>query len=360
VELKYRRCGKSNLELSHIGLGCWSFGGGDYWGAQDQKDVNKVVRKAVDLGVNYFDTAEGYNEGRSEQSLGEAIRGISRTQIIIGTKVAPSNAFPESLRKSCEESLNRLRTDYIDLYMVHWPIHIPAIKFYTSDPAVLSEPPRVREAFETLLKLQEEGKIRHIGVSNFGRQPLDEALGIVPEIAANQLAYSLISRAIEWEILSYCQEKGIGVLAYMPLWQGLLTEGFSSMAELPAVRRRTRHFSAPKNPLARHGEEGAEEETEKAVRSIQEIARRLEVPVAQVALKWSISRSGISCSIVGARSLQQLETNVESALLDLPDDVIEELNKITRPLKEKLGPSFDYFESRANDRTRYRQEIAGL
>jgi aryl-alcohol dehydrogenase-like predicted oxidoreductase len=352
--LKYRCCGTTDLELSVIGLGCWSFGGGDYWGPQDQGEVDAIVRRALDLGVNYFDTAEGYNEGRSEQSLGEAIQEFPRGEIVIGTKVAPSNTFPETLRKCCEQSLLRLGTDYIDIYMVHWPIHVPAIKFYTSDQAILRNPPSATEAFETLLALKKEGKILHIGVSNFGKSPLDEALTTAPVIAVNQLAYSLIARAIEWEILPYCQQKGVGVLAYMPLWQGLLTDRISSMEDLPPVRRRTRHFDCRSSPLARHGERGAEEETEATLRLIRELARCLELPAAQLALSWSFAHSGIVSSIVGARSVKQLETNVESASLSASPAVIAELNEITRPLMEKLGPSFDYFEGATNDRTQYR------
>jgi len=335
--LMYRHSGTVDLELSVIGLGCWSFGGGDYWGPQDQNEVNQVVRKAIELGVNYFDTAEGYNEGRSEESLGLAVSGIPRESIVIGTKVAPSNTHPGILRACCEESLRRLNTDYIDIYMVHWPIHLAAIKFHTSDQAILSNPPNAPEAFETLGRLKTEGKIRQIGVSNFGRQPLDEALSVTPEIAVNQVAYSLISRAIEWDILPYCQNKGIGILAYMPLWQGLLTDAFSGMSDLPPVRRRTRHFNAQNSPLKR----------------IRELAARLEIPVAQLALNWSFAHPGVVSSVVGARNVKQLEDNVKSADLHIPPQVIAELNEISRPLMEKLGPSFDYFENTQTDRTYY-------
>lgn len=351
--MKYRRCGTCDLELSVIGLGCWSFGGGDYWGPQSQNDVRKIVSAAVDMGINYFDTAEGYNEGRSEESLGEAIREYPRDSVVIGSKVAPHNTYPDSLRASCENSLRRLDTDYIDLYMVHWPIHLPAIKFETTDPAILSQPPSPTEAFETLVKLQDEGKIRQIGVSNFGTGPLYEALSAAPGIAANQLAYSLVSRAIEWEILPVCQKKGIGVLAYMPLWQGMLTDAFSTMDALPQVRRRTRHFNSENSPLSRHGETGAEKETESALSSIRDLASQIDIPVAQLALNWSFSHPGILSSVVGARNLEQLETNVKSASLSMSAEVIADLNEITRPLKEKLGPSFDYFEGTESDRTNY-------
>jgi aryl-alcohol dehydrogenase-like predicted oxidoreductase len=282
-----------------------------------------------------------------------AIRELPREEIVIGSKIAPSNVYPEKLRLNCEQSLRRLGQDYLDIYMVHWPIHLPAIRFHTNDPEVLSRPPRATDAFETLQALQQEGKIFHIGVSNFGIGPLDEALSIVPRIAVNQLAYSLVSRAIEWEILPYCQQKGVGVQAYMPLWQGLLTDGFSSWKQLPPIRLRTRHFSSHQNPLARHGEPGAEKEIDDVMRQIREVARRLDIPLAQLALRWSYARSGITSTVVGARSVDQLESNLRSTQLAMKDSVIAQLNEITRPLKEKLGPSFDYFEGTENDRTQY-------
>ena len=116
-----RHCGTSDLVLPILGIGCWSFGGGDYWGAQSQREVDAVVRFAVVHGCNFFDTAESYNEGASEASLGAALRGIPRDQFIVGTKVSPGNTEPATLVKHCEASLRRLQLDYIDLYMVHWP-----------------------------------------------------------------------------------------------------------------------------------------------------------------------------------------------------------------------------------------------
>ena len=133
-----------------LGTGCWAFGGGDYWGTQDQKDVTSVVHASVDLGINYFDTAEAYNEGRSEVSLSNAIIGIARDKLVIGTKVSPSNCYKNSLIEHCESSLNRLRTDYIDLYMIHWPIHPHSIRHFTHDQKVIESPPSIEQAIEAL------------------------------------------------------------------------------------------------------------------------------------------------------------------------------------------------------------------
>jgi aryl-alcohol dehydrogenase-like predicted oxidoreductase len=330
-------------------VGCWSFGGGEYWGEQAQNDAEEVVRRAIDLGITYFDTAEVYNDGRSELSLGQAIRGVPRDKIVIGTKISPSNTGPEVLPQHCEGSLKRLGTDYLDLYMVHWPITPHAIGHFTEEPIPC---PSVEEAMQSLRKLQEEGKIRYIGVSNFAAPKLKEVLDTEAVIAVNELPYSLLARAIEYEILPLCQELGIGVVGYMPLWQGLLTDRFASLDELPVWRRRTRHFDARKNHLTRHGEPGAEEETWQAVVEVREIARELGLKTADVDLRWALANRGVSCVLAGARTKQQLEANAAAAAEELPEVALQRLGRVTEALKNKLGLGFDYFESTANDRTR--------
>ena len=141
--MELRRCGNSDLTLSTLGFGCWSFGGGTYWGDCNQADADAVVRRAVELGINYFDAAEAYNAGRSEEALGKALRGIPRDKVIVGTKVSPSNCYAETLPQHCEASLRRLGLDYVDLYMIHWPIHPHSIRHFTSDEAVIRNPPTV-------------------------------------------------------------------------------------------------------------------------------------------------------------------------------------------------------------------------
>jgi aryl-alcohol dehydrogenase-like predicted oxidoreductase len=171
--MERKNCGNLILTLPILGIGCWSFGGGSYWGEQDQRDVDAVVDMALDIGCNYFDTAEAYNDGTSEESLGKALKA-RRSEALIGTKVNPSNTNPNTLREHCEASLRRLQTDTIDLYMIHWPIHQHSIKHFTKDESVINNPPSVAKAFETMTKLQEEGKIRYTGVSNFGVKQLTE------------------------------------------------------------------------------------------------------------------------------------------------------------------------------------------
>ncbi|MFB3902167.1 MAG: aldo/keto reductase [Acidobacteriota bacterium] len=348
--MQIRECGKTGLKLSELGIGCWSFGGGeaDYWGPQNQRDAEEVVRCAVDLGVNYFDTAEAYNAGRSESGLGQATRGISRDSIVIGTKLSPSNAFPGLVTEHCEASLKRLGTDYIDLYMIHWPLTLKGIHQFDRSITI---PPVVDEVFAELTRLRDQGKIRYIGVSNFGCERLDEAVRTGAGIAVNQLPYSLVSRAIEWEILPACAGRGIGVVGYMALQQGLLSDRYRSLDQLPALRRRTRHFDSRKVSLARHGENGAESELAEALSKIHSLARELNTSVSNLALTWCVARPAVTCTLAGARNARQLIENVRAFASPPSADVIRRLDEITLPLKKKMGPSFDYWESRANDRT---------
>src|SRR5690348_14272086 len=130
--MKTRKLGNSDLYLSVLGMGCWQYGGGEYWGKQNQSDVNAVVHRAIDEGINFFDTAEVYNNGESEKSVGLAIRG-KRNQVILGSKVSPNHAFPGMLTEHCNASLQRLNTDYIDLYMLHWPFNSTAVAHFADN-----------------------------------------------------------------------------------------------------------------------------------------------------------------------------------------------------------------------------------
>jgi aryl-alcohol dehydrogenase-like predicted oxidoreductase len=343
-----RRCGSSTLKLPILGMGCWSYGGGDYWGPQDQADVDAVVRYAIEHGCNFFDTAEAYNDGASESSLGAALRDVPREQVIIATKVSPSNADPRTLVKHCEASLGRLRTDYIDLYMVHWPLTPHAIRHFTTEEIPT---PSVQAAFEALQGLQQAGKIRHIGVSNFGTAKLVEALTTGAQIVVNELPYSLLTRAIECEALPFCRSNGIGVLGYMTLLQGVLSDKYATLADLPEIRRRTRHFHYRSTPLARHGTVGAEKETLEALIGIREVAHRWHLSTPELALQWAMAGQGITSCLCGARQLEELKQNLKAAREPLDQELVAELNRITAPLLHKLGPSFDYYENPANDRT---------
>lgn len=339
----------SGLELSVLGTGCWTFGGGTYWGEQNQKDVNDVVQESVRLGINYFDTAEAYNEGRSESSLGMAIAGIPRDKFLIGTKVSPSNCYPDTLLEHCEASLKRLNTDYIDLYMIHWPIHPHSIRHFTEDASVIQNPPGIESAIETLRKLKQQGKIRNFGVSNFSQTRLKNLP--LDEISVNELPYNLLCRAIEYDTLNTCQENGIGVIGYMALLQGILADIYPTLSDIPVWQRRTRHFNCKSTKECRHGEAGAEEETNLVLKGIRGICKETGFTMAEIAVKWILENPAITCTLVGSRNISELEANVNAVRQPLEREIKLELDRITLPVMEKLGNHFDYYESAENDRT---------
>jgi aryl-alcohol dehydrogenase-like predicted oxidoreductase len=334
--MERRTCENTGLTLPVLGIGCWAFGGNesDYWGVQEEAEIERVVNAALDAGANYFDTAEGYNDGRSEEALGRALKK-RRAEAVIGTKVSPSNARPDLLRRSCEASLKRLQTDYLDLYMPHWPL-----TEYPIEPAV-----------ETLAALRAEGKIRHVGLSNFGKQQLREAAGTGVPLATDQVCYNLLSRAIEFEILPECRRQGIGVVAYMPFQQGLLTGKFSTLDEIPPVRLRTRHFLGSR-PLSRHGEAGAEAEVLAVLEGLRSISKESGLPLAHLALAWLIQRPGVACALAGIRSLAQLQEGLAGAAVRLSPDLLQRLDQYSEPLKQKLGQNADYFQGVEGSRIR--------
>jgi len=348
--MKYRKIINTDLKLSLMGTGCWAFGGGEYWGAQSQKDANDVVHASVANGINYFDTAEVYNEGRSESSLGVAIQGISRDKLIIGTKVSPSNTYAGTLEKHCEASLRRLQLDCIDIYMLHWPIHPHSMRHFTSDEQIINHPPPLQEVFDGLKNLQKAGKIKYIGLSNFSYKRLNEDIPEDVQVVVNELPYNLLCRGIEFDTLPYCSNNGIGTIGYMTLLQGILTGKYAALSDIPEWQRRTRHFNCSGTPLCRHGESGFEKETAIALMKIKEIAHQSGVNSGLLATQWALA-SGMTCSLVGARNTAQLEENIKAAEGDLDRQLVLQLNEATLELKEKLGNHFDYYENKLNDRT---------
>jgi len=335
--------------LPALGLGCWAFGGGSYWGAQSQGDVDAVIGRSLELGLDFFDTAEVYNEGASEESLGRALRG-RRTEAIIGSKVSPNHAYRDTLRLHCEASLRRLGTDWIDIYMLHWPLSSNSLRHFTSEQARIDRPPTIQEALEALETLRREGKIRHIGLSNFGPVQMAEALKTGVPITINELPYNLMMRAAEFAALPFCRERGIGVLGYSSLMQGILSRRWGSFDELAGVRLRTRHFSGSR-PGSRHGEAGIEAEAFAALGAVADLAEGLGVPMSKLALAWAISNPAVTCTLVGCRNLSQLEENVAALSYSLEPEIKRRLDAATAEVKAKLGPVLDYFQSRETARS---------
>jgi aryl-alcohol dehydrogenase-like predicted oxidoreductase len=332
--VRRRRLGQSELDVSVLALGCWALAGGSGWGEQDEQQAVATIHAALDHGINFLDTAEAYGGGKSEDLVGKALLG-RRDEAIVATKISPSHCDPARIRSYCEASLRRLQTDYIDHYIVHWPV--------TNYP--------VDDAFAAMQDLKGEGKIRSIGLSNFGAGQLGEGLRSGVQIDADQLCYSLLSRAIEFEILPLCRAQQVSVTAYMPLMQGLLTGKFESPGDVPDFRARTRHFGRERE-RARHHEPGAEAETFAAIDAIRAIAAEIGAPMADVALAWVIAQPGLTCAIAGARRPDQVARNVGATELELPYEMINRLNVTTEALKRKLGPNADYWHSFEDRRTR--------
>ena len=321
--MQYKSLGNTDIKVSEFALGCWPFAGGKVWGPQDDNVSISTVHAALDKGITFFDTAEGYNDdSHSEEVLGRALAG-RRSEAVIATKISPPHLLPDIVEETVDASLQRLQTDYIDLYQIHWPNHDQPIE----------------DSFYALIKMRDAGKIRSIGVCNFGVQDLGEALGS-SEIVTDQLPYNLLWRPIEVEIQPKCLDNNVGLICYSPLAQGLLTGRYSSADDVPDGLSRSRLFSDSR-PLANHGEDGCEEEAFDAIAKVIEIADRLGEHPAKVSLAWVRSRPGITSLLVGARSPAELDLNIPAFEYELPDGVADQLSAITEPVKAKLGSNAD-------------------
>ncbi len=332
--MEYRKLGKSELKVSVLSFGAWQIGDPNYWGPGGGAEADAVIKAAMDAGINFFDTAESYGGGESERQLGKAL-GNRRKDVCVASKVSPENCAPGKLRQSCEASLQRLGTDYIDLYQVHWPF----------DGA------GAEDVYQEFARLQDEGKIRYIGVSNFG--PIDllrSALQHAPVIS-NQIGYNLLFRAIEYEILPMCQRHGLGILAYMPLMQGLLAGRWSRVEDVPVVRRRTRHFASSREQT-RHQEDGCEQLLFKTLDGIARVAEHEGTTMATLSLAWVMARPGVSSVMVGCRRPEQIERNLAAVGVELRPEVVKQLDELTHPIKEHLGANADLWQGGAESRIR--------
>lgn len=291
----HRTLGTTDLNLSVIGLGTWAIGGGEWkfgWGDQDDSAAIACIRKAVEVGINWIDTAAVYGFGQSEVLVGKALKEIpAADRPLIATKCGRTNLGGGEIGKSlmrdsviaeCEESLQRLDVDCIDLYQVHWP-----------------EPDeQIEEGWQTLVELKEQGKVRHIGVSNHSADQLKRLAAIHP-VASLQPPYSMLTRECESELLPYCGENGIGVVCYSPMGKGLLTGRFT--AERAASLSEKDHRSRDPRFLSPQLEVNLA-----FVARIESIAQDLGWTVAEVAIAWVLRREEVTSAIVGARSPEQI------------------------------------------------------
>lgn len=325
--MEYRRLGQTDMIVSAVCMGGWSVSTKDFfWDGQIREDSIEALHAALEAGINFFDTAPAYGDGDSEEILGEAL-GPHRKEVILATKIGAQDLVdPGSIRRCCETSLRRLKTDYIDLYQVHWPnVELPLEPIY-----------------EALWRLKAAGMVRAIGVSNFGVSCLSELLEI-GHAESNQLPYSLLWRAVEHQIAPMCVANGIGIICYSPLCQGILTGKFASADDVPEKRARTRLFSGDR-PLSRHGERGCEAEAFAALGAIRKIAAAIGQPMSLVAMAWLLHQAGVTSVVAGARNASQASENARAAELKLSDDVLQRLSAVTDEVKRLVGRNADAWD----------------
>ncbi|MDC7232127.1 MAG: aldo/keto reductase [Spirochaetales bacterium] len=311
---------------SKIVYGC--MGGAGAFGKQDELDSIDALKTAYKVGIRFFDTAEMYGDGYSEQLLSRSLNDV-RKDIRISSKVSPHNMSYKGIIEACERSLNNLDTDYIDLYLLHWPNReIP-----------------LDESFEALKQLQKEGKILKYGVSNFGKKDLEDALKL-GEVSANQVAYHLLFRAVEHEVIPLCKSSSVPLMCYSSLMQGLLTGKYKTLSDFPENRARIRLFDSRKWPQCRHGEFGQEEKGEMALNMLHKIAEGSGIPMAKLAIGWLKAQNAVGGVLVGTRNGEQSHKLTELMDINLSDDLLDALDDATDALKIALGNNIDMWDHR--------------
>lgn len=326
--MNLRKLGSSDLMIGTVGIGTWSYGSNenDYWGKQEQSDVDMAVKCAIDKGINFFDTAIVYNGGRSEEALGKAIKG-RRDKAVICDKIS-NRVEPEDYEDSVDLMLKHLDMEYMDLLLLHWPC-----KKIDDNKSRL----------DAMVKMIDTGKVKNIGVSNFGLKQLDSIKEFLPYVCANELGHNILSRGIETGIAQKCMENEIGIIGYSPLFQGLLTGKYKTIDEIPSNYARTRHFKSERGGSAKAGFD-VEEEILIILEELKRISEKLNITPAQLSLAWSISKPGIAAAIVGSRNEKQLNSNVKAANLMLPQWAIDKIDEMSWPIVDKIGSSPDYYK----------------
>jgi aryl-alcohol dehydrogenase-like predicted oxidoreductase len=313
--MQTRKLGNSDLHITPVGYGAWAIGGSGWqfgWGAQDDSESIAAIHRALELGVNWIDTAAVYGLGHSEEVVARALKTWRSSKPYVFTKCGlRGNAngevhkllSAESIRSEVEHSLRRLSVDTIDLYQIHWP----------PDP----DSPELEEGWSTLADLKREGKVRWIAVSNFNVQQLKRAQAIAP-VTSLQPRYSLVHREVEDEILPYCQSEGIGVIVYSPMASGLLTGAMT----------RDRAATLPKDDWRRTHPDFTEPNLSQnlaLVERMREISGRHSRSVGEVAIAWTLGHPAVTGAIVGARNARQAEGVMRAGDLRLTEDDVNEV-----------------------------------
>ena len=307
--MQKKQLGATDIELTPVGFGSWAIGGGNWeygWGAQDDGDAIAAIERAVDLGINWIDTAPVYGLGHSEELVGRAVTGMRNRPYIFTkcsmvwdkSRTVGYSLKADSIRRECEASLNRLKVDAIDLYQIHWP-----------NPDIDLE-----EGWQAMASLQKEGLVRHIGVSNFSVDQLRRVIPIAP-VASIQPPYSILRPAIEQTLLSFCQEQNIGVIVYSPMLSGMLTGAMT--------RERTANF-APDDWRRRNKE--FQEPRLSANIELAGLLKKIGAPhgcsAGEVAIAWTLRHPAVTGAIVGGRNAEQVEGIIGAVEFRLSDDEI--------------------------------------
>ncbi len=308
-----RKLGNSDLAITPIGFGAWAIGGGDWqysWGAQDDNDSIAAIHRALDLGINWIDTAAIYGLGHSEEVVARALRSVSKKPYVFTKcsmrwredKSIYNSLKAASVAEELEASLRRLQVDTIDLYQVHWP----------------NPEDEIEEGWEALARLREQGKIRWIGVSNFNVEQMKRVQKIAP-ITSLQPPYSMLRRAIEAEILPFVQANDIGVINYSPMLSGMLTGKMSAerIAAMPADdwRRKTPEFNEPR--LGRNL---------RLVELLRAIGKAHDVVPGVVAVAWTLHHPAVTGAIVGGRNARQVEETAAALSFRLNEEEYARIN----------------------------------
>jgi aryl-alcohol dehydrogenase-like predicted oxidoreductase len=308
--MEKKTLGNSDMKLTPIGFGAWAIGGGDWqfaWGPQDDNDSIAAIHKALDLGINWIDTAAVYGLGHSEEVVARALKTASQKPYVFTKCGLVWNEKREvvndlkQVRRECEDSLRRLGVEGIDLYQMHWP----------------KPDEEIEEAWGVMADLRREGKVRWIGVSNFSVSQMERVMKIAP-ITSNQPPYSMLNRAIEAEVLPFCQKNGVGVINYAPMHSGLLTGAMTKerVANFPKddFRRNAKNYQEPL--LSRN----------LAVADfIGEIGKRHGVSAGVIAIAWTLHHPAVTAAIVGGRNAKQVEGVIPAATFRLSEKEFAEI-----------------------------------
>src|SRR5437016_7052047 len=313
IEMKITQLGNSDLLITPIGFGAWAIGGSGWefgWGEQDDKESVGPIRRALELGVNWIDTAAVYGMGHSEEVVALALRTWPGRRPYVFTKCGlrwdeqgyvHRSLNAASIRQECEDSLRRLKVDVIDLYQIHWPTE------------------ELEEGWSAMARLQKEGKVRWIGVSNFNVGEMRRAQAVAPTTSL-QPPYSFVRREIEQEILPYCQSEELGVIVYSPMASGLLTGAMT----------RDRAEALPMSDWTSRDIEFQEPKLSKnlaLVERLREVGKRHGSPPGQVAIAWTLRNPAVTGAIVGARSAKQVEVTMGAAELQLSEEEVAEIER---------------------------------